>query len=68
MVMFESERDDFLWEMWMSNPFREGSFNDFKEESLKGSTQKESKNQKEAEALSGMNKALEMLGGDIVGG
>lgn len=68
MVMFESERHDVLWEMWVSNPFKEESFEEFKsgalEEILENS---QSKAQKEATAVKGMTDALALLGGDFVG-
>lgn len=68
MVMFESERHDVLWEMWISNPFREESFEDFKSGALAEIAENsQSKAQKEATAVKGMTEALALLGGDFVG-
>ena len=68
MVMFDSERHDILWEMWVSNPFREESFDEFKTKALSEIVENsQSKAQKEATAVKGMTDALALLGGDFVG-
>lgn len=68
MVMFDSERHDILWEMWVSNPFREESFDEFKTKALSEIVENsQSKAQKEANAVKGMTDALALLGGDFVG-
>lgn len=68
MVMFESERHDVLWEMWVSNPFKEESFEEFKSRALEEILENsQSKAQKEATAVKGMTDALALLGGDFVG-
>lgn len=73
-VMLEERRDEQLIEAYrlnQSNPFNEQkmSFEEFKNEVTKQSNDSlKTKEQKELEALAGMNKALEMLGGDIIGG
>lgn len=68
MVMFESERHDVLWEMWVSNPFREESFEEFKTKALAEIAENsQSKAQKEVTAVKGMTDALALLGGDFVG-
>lgn len=66
--MFESERHDLLWQMWVSNPFQEMDFEEFKNKAIKNVREKsKSKAEKEAEAVDGMTKALDLLGGDFVG-
>lgn len=66
--MFDSERHDILWEMWVSNPFREESFDEFKTKALSEIVENsQSKAQKEANAVKGMTDALALLGGDFVG-
>jgi len=54
--------------MWVSNPFREESFEDFKTKALSEIRESsQSKAQKEATAVKGMTDALALLGGDFVG-
>ncbi|OJG84415.1 hypothetical protein RV13_GL001922 [Enterococcus raffinosus] len=54
--------------MWISNPFREESFEDFKSRALAEIAENsQSKAQKEATAVKGMTEALALLGGDFVG-
>ena len=61
-------REETIWELWISNPFRENSFDDFKAEiDQKTEEHSLSKSEKEANALLGMNDALAMLGGDFIG-
>ena len=68
MVMFKEMREETIWELWISNPFRENSFDDFKAEiNRKTEDRSLSKSEKEAKALEGMNSALAMLGGDFIG-
>lgn len=68
-VMFEEERNDMLWELWISNPLREESFGDFRERAISQmAEQSETKDEREAKALQGMNEALALLGGDFIGG
>lgn len=68
MVMFKEMREETIWELWISNPFRENSFDDFKAEiDQKTEEHSLSKSEKEANALQGMNDALAMLGGDFIG-
>ena len=68
MVMFESERHDVLWEMWISNPFKEESFEEFKSRALTEIAENsQSKAQREADAIKGMTDAMALLGGDFVG-
>ena len=68
MVMFKEMREETIWELWISNPFRENSFDDFKAEiDQKTEEHSLSKSEKEANALQGMNDALATLGGDFIG-
>lgn len=66
--MFKEIREETIWELWISNPFRDKSYGDFKAEiDKKLADNTLSKSEKEAKALEGMNQALALLGGDFIG-
>lgn len=66
--MFKEIREETMWDLWISNPFRENSFTEFKDEiNQKIEDNTLSKAEKEAKALDGMNQALALLGGDFIG-
>lgn len=65
--MYEEINEEKLWTIYLSNPYREGSFSDFKESVT---TDGRTKKQIENEANAASDKALEMLnqiGGDVLG-
>ena len=61
--MFEEQSNDELWRIYLSNPLREDTFNDFKQKILESNKPKE---QVEQEAQTAARYALDML--DSVGG
>ncbi|MCH4167679.1 MAG: hypothetical protein LKF42_00370 [Streptococcaceae bacterium] len=66
-TMYEEQANDELWRIYLSNPFRDGSFNDFKQKIIDDNKPKE---QIEAEANTAAKNALDMLnrtGGDSFG-
>ena len=66
-TLFEEEINDSLWRIYLSNPYREGSFNDFKQKTIEENKPKE---QVESEAQKAAQNALNMLdqiGGDSFG-
>ncbi|WP_271497325.1 hypothetical protein [Enterococcus sp. 5H] len=70
-TMYQEKLDDDLRENWLSNPFREKSFEEFKDDLLKEHADSlKTKTEVETEAVSGMNEALKLLntlGGEGVG-
>lgn len=67
MTLFEEELNERLWAIYLSNPYREGSFNDFKQKTMDSNKSKE---QVESEAQKAAKNALNMLdnmGGDGFG-
>ena len=67
VTMFEEQTDDDLWRIYLSNPMREGTFNDFKQNIIESSRPKA---QVEHEAQAAAKNALDMLdrtGGDLFG-
>lgn len=67
MTLFDEELNDSLWRIYLSNPYREGSFNDFKQKAIEENKPKE---QVESEAQKAAQNALNMLdqmGGDSFG-
>lgn len=63
VVFFERRQEDVLRELWLSNPFRETTFQEFKKKTLEQAKQDSlTKDQKEAQAVIGMTNALEQLG------
>lgn len=71
VYMLKETNDDELWEVWMSNPFKEGSFEEFKKDVLQEAKEKQKpKAQVEYEANQAADKALKNLdqfGGDMLG-
>ncbi len=63
ITMFEEQSNDELWRIYLSNPLREDTFNDFKQKILESNKPKE---QVEQEAQAAARYALDML--DSVGG
>ena len=63
ITMFEEQSNDELWRIYLSNPLREDTFNDFKQKILESNRPKE---QVEQEAQVAARHALDML--DSVGG
>ncbi|ATC61775.1 hypothetical protein SAMN02746068_00493 [Lactococcus chungangensis CAU 28 = DSM 22330] len=63
ITMFEEQSNDELWRIYLSNPLREDTFNDFKQKILESNRPKE---QVEQEAQAAARHALDML--DSVGG
>ena len=63
ITMFEEQSNDELWRIYLSNPLREDTFNDFKQKILESNRPKE---QVEQEAQTAARHALDML--DSVGG
>ena len=63
ITMFEEQSNDELWRIYLSNPLREDTFNDFKQKILESNRPKE---QVEQEAQAAARYALDML--DSVGG
>lgn len=60
--LVDSTNHDELWEIWMSNPLREGTFEEFKEEIMTKTIEKsKTKEQLEKEAQLAKNRALEKL-------
>lgn len=68
-TMYREHQNDELWRVYLSNPFRETSFNDWKDEVVGSGKSKE---QIETEAKTAADKALAMLnntsGGAVNGG
>lgn len=67
ITMFEEQSNDELWRIYLSNPLREDTFNDFKQKILESNKPKE---QVEQEAQAAARYALDMLdsmGGDSFG-
>lgn len=56
--MYETIQEEDLWSMWVSNPFREGSYAEWKE-SLKGDNR--NKEQIDFDAEEGRKNALSIL-------
>ncbi len=63
ITMFEEQSNDELWRIYLSNPLRDDTFNDFKQKILESNKPKE---QVEQEAQAAARYALDML--DSVGG
>lgn len=66
--MYQEYHNDELWNVYLSNPFREQSFNDWKNEVVGSGKSKE---QIETEAKTAANTALSMLNatsGGVIGG
>ena len=66
-TLFDEELNDKLWTIYLSNPYRAGSFNDFKQKAMDSNKSKE---QVESEAQKAAKNALNMLdniGGDSFG-
>ena len=60
--MVQQQNDDELWEVWKSNPFKEGSFEDFKNGVVKEAQRRsKTKDEVELEAKDAANKALSSL-------
>ncbi|WP_208560637.1 hypothetical protein [Marinilactibacillus kalidii] len=60
--LVENTNNDELLEIWMSNPLREGNFEEFKEQIMAKSIEKsKTKEQLESEAQLAKNRALEKL-------
>ena len=57
-TLFDEELNDKLWTIYLSNPYREGSFNDFKQKAVDSNKSKE---QVESEAQKAAKNALNML-------
>lgn len=72
-VMYNQKFEDDLWEQYLSNPFREGSFSEFKEEALSQIKTKDNRPKEvvEEEARIAEENALKILdgmGGGKLGG
>lgn len=66
-TMYQERSEDDLKANWLSNPFREGTFNDYKEKVIKSYDDgRKSKVQIEVESQTAMNEALSLL--DSLGG
>ncbi|MBX8978116.1 hypothetical protein [Enterococcus gallinarum] len=66
-VLFDAEFDDRLWQIYLSNPLRTDSFNDFKQKIVESVKPKE---QVESEAQTAAKNALallESMGGEDFG-
>ena len=63
--MYNAEGERQLWELYLSNPFSDQNFHEFKTGIKRKSMTKE---EIEREATKGMNEALGMLGGVNLGG
>lgn len=63
--MYQEINEEELWKIYLSNPFREGSFEDWKQKAFGDGRTKE---EIETEAKDAAVKALELLGGDFNGG
>ena len=58
--MYQTIQDEELWELWISNPFRDGSFNAWKDSLNQDNRSKE---EIELTAKEGMKNALATLNG-----
>ena len=66
--MYQEDQEDSLWRIYLSSPFREESYNDWKDKLIESS---KSKDQVEKEAIEAAEEALAILdlmsGGDVGG-
>ncbi|MFB5068285.1 MAG: hypothetical protein F6I01_002150 [Aerococcus sanguinicola] len=64
--LFETEQDEELWEIWMQNPLKEGSFEDFKKEVLDAAIEEaKSPEQKELEVELAVKEIHEAFGVEV---
>ena len=61
-TMYEEQADDDLRAIWLANPFKDSSYNDFKNKAIEEhEADNKPKELVEFEAKSGMDKALDLL-------